>query len=163
MQWRWPRPHNAITREIIRNTPDLLPFPEEEDRVVWTLTHDGKYSSKSVWEALRPVGEEVPWHSLVWFRYHFPRWALIQWMAFHGRLATRDGLNSWGKRDNDNCVSCGVRWNPMISSFSAAPFLLRFGPLSLPNVAFTDLLWLRRMKYLGVLTFAIRNLWIAHL
>lgn len=35
-------------QEIVRNTPDLLPLPEEEARV----THDGNYSSKSPWEAL---------------------------------------------------------------------------------------------------------------
>lgn len=39
-------------QEIVRNTPDLLPLPEEEARVVWTLTHDENYSSKSAWEAL---------------------------------------------------------------------------------------------------------------
>lgn len=58
--WRWPRPRNRITQEIIEHAPaDLLPHVEREDRVVWILTQNGEYFSRSSWDALRSPRVEV--------------------------------------------------------------------------------------------------------
>lgn len=61
--WRWPGARNAITEEIIRHSPmDLIPHVDCEDKVVWSLTPNGEYSSKSAWAGLRAPGVEVDWH-----------------------------------------------------------------------------------------------------
>lgn len=58
--WRWPRPRNRITQEIIEHAPaDLLPHVEREDRVVWILTQNGEHFSRSSWDALRSPRVEV--------------------------------------------------------------------------------------------------------
>ncbi|KAI8544609.1 hypothetical protein RHMOL_Rhmol08G0310000 [Rhododendron molle] len=121
--WRWPRARNAIVQKIIRHTPDnLVPHPDREDTVLWNLTVTGEYTSKSAWGALRVPGEEVRWHYLVWFKHYIPRWAMIQWIAFHGKLLTRDRLFSWGIIADKCCVLCGGSEESHDHIFFVCPF-----------------------------------------
>lgn len=43
---------------------------------------------------------------LVWYPKYIPRWAIIQWLAFKGRLATKDRLITWGVISSNQCILC---------------------------------------------------------
>lgn len=58
----------------------------------------------SAWNGIRIVQPTVRWAHLVWFSHYVPRWALIQWMAFHGRLSTKDRLFNWGVVQSTECM-----------------------------------------------------------
>lgn len=101
--WCWPR-RNPVTREIMANTPSsLIPNSAREDSVVWALSPQG-FSVRSAWEAIRIVRPAVAWWKVVWFKFHVPRWAIIQWLAIRGRLSTKDRLHNWGKITDVRCV-----------------------------------------------------------
>lgn len=88
--WCWPRRRNAVTKEIIEHTPSsLVPNSTQEDSVVWTLNSQG-FSVKSAFEAARNIHPAVGWWQVVWFKFHVPRWAIIQWLAIKGQLSTKD-------------------------------------------------------------------------
>lgn len=76
--WRWARRRNEVTKEIIEHTPSsLVPNSTQEDSVVWTLNCQG-FSVKSAFEAVRNIHPTVGWWQVVWFKFHVPRWAIIQ-------------------------------------------------------------------------------------
>lgn len=108
-RWLWPRHRNRITRQIIEATPpDFLPSPQVEDEVLWTPT-TGSYTTKSAWDAIRPIGQKKPWCSIVWFDRNVPKWAFIVWLACLKRLATKDRLRDWGMTVPISCVLCNQR------------------------------------------------------
>lgn len=79
--WCWPRRRNAVTREIMENIPStLVPNSALKDSVVWVL-HPHGFSVRSAWEAVRCVHPTTAWWKIVWFKFHVPRWAIIQWLA----------------------------------------------------------------------------------
>lgn len=92
-EWKWPRRRSPVIREITENTPEHL-IPEEglENSVFWTLMPDGRFSTHSALYALRASRSVVRCFNIGWFKNHVPRWAIVQWMATHGRLPTRDRL-----------------------------------------------------------------------
>lgn len=92
--WSWPG-RTAITREIIENTPaSFIPHSSQEDSVTWTLSSQG-FSVWSAWKAIRVRKPELQWCKVVRFRYHVPRWAIIQCLSILGRLSTKDRMQSW--------------------------------------------------------------------
>lgn len=60
------------------------------DRVIWVPNANGGCSSKSIWHAIRSKQTTVVWHKLGWCPWNTPRWSFIQWLAFQGRLSTKD-------------------------------------------------------------------------
>ncbi|XP_039064463.1 uncharacterized protein LOC120209551 [Hibiscus syriacus] len=49
-----------------------------------------------LWDKVRSSSEKVPWHRLVWFPGHIPKFSLISWMAILDRLPTKDRLARFG-------------------------------------------------------------------
>lgn len=105
--WKWPRQRNRRIMDIIRHTPDgFLPNPSLPDKILWTLTLDGQFTTKSAWEACRYRNPFQQWHSLVWFGQGAPRWSFIEWLVVLGRLSTKDRLISWGMAVSPQCTLC---------------------------------------------------------
>ncbi|KAI8573525.1 hypothetical protein RHMOL_Rhmol01G0284300 [Rhododendron molle] len=103
------RGRNAVTRDIRRATPaTFVPHPSQEDTVIWNLTSDKKFSVQSAWNAIRRQHSKVSWFKIIWFKHHVPCWAIIQWLANLGRLATKDRLLKWGMAMHDQCVLCSA-------------------------------------------------------
>ncbi|XP_058203052.1 uncharacterized protein LOC131317521 [Rhododendron vialii] len=69
--WQWPRGRNSMTRDIVRATPaHFVPHPSQEDRVIWNLTPNNKFSIKSTWNVVRRQHPQVNWCPIIWFKYH---------------------------------------------------------------------------------------------
>lgn len=52
--WCWLNQRNRVIQHIMRLTPtDFIPSPSNCDRMIWTLSKDGKFSVKTAWEAIR--------------------------------------------------------------------------------------------------------------
>lgn len=103
-EWKWPRQRNAVSREIQAHTPpSLLPNSHREDKLIWIPSATGTYSTSSAWNAIRVRNPEVPRFHVVWY---IPQWSFIQWLAFQGRLATKDRLLTWGVVSSDVCIIC---------------------------------------------------------
>ncbi|KAF7126760.1 hypothetical protein RHSIM_Rhsim11G0026300 [Rhododendron simsii] len=92
---------NPVIAEIIHNTDaSLIPAEANEDRVIWTLSSSGSFTSKSTWSAIRTKALEAPWHAMVWHKSLVPRWAFSLWVTILGRL------RSWGVTLDSGCVLC---------------------------------------------------------
>ncbi|XP_058195022.1 uncharacterized protein LOC131311543 [Rhododendron vialii] len=120
--WCWPRSRNAVTKEIIEHTPTtLVPNSGQSDFVVWLLNAHG-FTIKSAWDSIREVKIDVTWWKVVWFKPHIPHWAIIQWLAIHGRLATKDRLQNWGTVPNTSCVLCNASLESHLHLFFMCPY-----------------------------------------
>ncbi|GJW36520.1 hypothetical protein Tco_0059440, partial [Tanacetum coccineum] len=71
------------------------------------------FSIKCVWEALRPLDIEVPWHQLVWFSHCIPHHAFNLWLIMRNSLKTHDQLRQWDVGVNNDllllcCTFCDM-------------------------------------------------------
>lgn len=65
-RWNWPRSRSSVTQEIMQATPvSFVPYPERDDRVIWSVSPSGEYSSKSAWLAINE--EFLRWIGIGWF------------------------------------------------------------------------------------------------
>ncbi|KAL4291690.1 hypothetical protein GQ457_14G009900 [Hibiscus cannabinus] len=67
-----------------------------------------KMNSKLIWDETRLCRDRVVWHKLVWFAQHVPKHAIISWLAFLNRLATRDRLMRMGVVNENCCIFCAA-------------------------------------------------------
>ena len=105
--WVLPRAVSSDLVHVINQWPAYRPSADREDEVIWTLSNDGEFSVKSVWERLRRRYPLVGWHNLVWHKDSIPRCSFICWLACRNRLRTKEKLFRWGVIDNSHCVLCG--------------------------------------------------------
>lgn len=106
----WPRLRNRNIQQIKAGTPStFLPRLDKEDEVVWTLSSNGQFSTKSTWEALKVGDGKVLWAAVIWFCKNVPKWAFISWLACRGKLATKDGLRRWEMAIDTECVLCSQK------------------------------------------------------
>ncbi|XP_047336054.1 uncharacterized protein LOC124939638 [Impatiens glandulifera] len=59
-----------------------------------------------VWNAIREICQIVNWAALVWSSKVIPRHFFILWLAFRGRLSTRDRILAYMDIPDANCVLC---------------------------------------------------------
>lgn len=74
------------------------------------------------WERIRLPSPLVQWHSVAWFKEEIPRCSFIAWMAFLGRLPTRDRLISWGLSVSPGCALCSIADESISHLFFQCPF-----------------------------------------
>ena len=87
-EWKWPSARTIQLIELQQSTPAVLHPSHAEDRVVWSLSSDGIFSIKSVWNEWRVRKPKVLWAQLIWFPAHIPRVSMIVWVAIWNRLNT---------------------------------------------------------------------------
>lgn len=63
---------------------------------------------KATTNALRHVGETVPWAKIVWYTNNIPKHSFITWMAMRKALKTLYKLEEWGLRNSSVCVLCNT-------------------------------------------------------
>lgn len=64
------------------------------------------FSSKSTWEHLRVQSPTMPWHTVIWFRVHIPRFSFIAWLALLRRLLTDISWDDGAYLFHPVCVLC---------------------------------------------------------
>lgn len=144
-RWIWPRHRNRITKQIIEPTPpDFLPNPQVEDEVLWTPSTTGFYATKSVWDAIRPIGQKKPWCSVVWFNQNVSKWAFIVWLACLKRLATKDRLRDWGMTVPLSCAINEMR--AMLTYFFLVVSLELCGLMFCGGIKFNDALVIGNLR-----------------
>ncbi|GFS32020.1 hypothetical protein Acr_00g0020450 [Actinidia rufa] len=101
------RQRNRWIQQIIAHTPaDLVPNALISDRVVWLPVANGMYTTKSAWNEIRRAGNAVLWHQIVWYKHNVPKWAFIERLCCHKKLATKDRLRGWGMAVDPMCILC---------------------------------------------------------
>ncbi|XP_039055469.1 uncharacterized protein LOC120198169 [Hibiscus syriacus] len=60
----------------------------------------------TIWEEIRVKHSKVPWHKLIWFPMHIPKFSIISWMAILDKLPTRERLSIMGITTNVSCSLC---------------------------------------------------------
>ncbi|XP_047326436.1 uncharacterized protein LOC124930119 [Impatiens glandulifera] len=105
----------GLWASIIRRVPegrrvlDYLSSIRLSDRTdvhSWVAEEDGKLKSSMVGNAIRERGQIVNWVALVWSSKVIPRHCFILWLAFRGRLSTRDRILAYMDIPDANCVLC---------------------------------------------------------
>ncbi|KAG7541208.1 Reverse transcriptase zinc-binding domain [Arabidopsis thaliana x Arabidopsis arenosa] len=109
--WRMPAARSETQQLFMAKLTAISP-PNDlkgDDLFLWKRlsgTFAKFFSSKETWEQIRQHSPVVSWHKTVWFKEAVPRYSFIAWLAFVGRLPTRDRLRSWGLVVPSSCVLC---------------------------------------------------------
>lgn len=80
----------------------------EEDRVVWTASSHGRFTTKTAWEVTRANGQKVDWHPVIWFTNNIPKHSFIGWGVMTRRLPTQSHLCRLNILRTSQCCFC---WN----------------------------------------------------
>ncbi|GJU36268.1 hypothetical protein Tco_1184622 [Tanacetum coccineum] len=75
----------------------ILPKDSHEDTIRWQDSNGilSDFSVRKAWEVIRPMGDVVLWHRIVWFSYYIPRHAFHLWLVMRNSLRTQDKLRQW--------------------------------------------------------------------
>ncbi|GKC16678.1 GRF1-interacting factor 1-like protein [Tanacetum coccineum] len=102
-QWTWP--HDWISKypalativvpNIVSNAVDELEWRDSSGTAM-------DFSVSSVWECIRPRGDEITWCDVVWFSNCIPRHAFHLWLVIKRKLKTQDNLRQWDVSSNTN-------------------------------------------------------------
>lgn len=69
MNGEW-RPGPATSHTLMEAWATLASIEKlnfnDQDKVVWTATAHGNFTTKSAWHLVREVGTSVDWHKVVW-------------------------------------------------------------------------------------------------
>ena len=79
--WKWPPARTIQLMELQSSMPGTLKPSMTDDNVAWSLSRDGIYSIRSIWNEWRVHKPKVKWASLIWFQAHIPRVSMIVWMT----------------------------------------------------------------------------------
>ncbi|GKC64218.1 reverse transcriptase domain, reverse transcriptase zinc-binding domain protein, partial [Tanacetum coccineum] len=95
-QWTWP--HDWISKypalativvpNIVSNAVDELEWRDSFGTAM-------DFSVSSVWECIRPRGDEITLCDVVWFSNCIPRHAFHLWLVIKRKLKTQDNLRQW--------------------------------------------------------------------
>ncbi|GKB35542.1 lupus La protein [Tanacetum coccineum] len=84
--------------------------------MVWISSNgvDNEFFVSIAWDTIRPRGDVVNWHDLVWFSHAIPRHAFHLWLVIKRKLKTQDVLRQWDVSSNTNlnllrCPLCGLQ------------------------------------------------------
>lgn len=111
-QWVLPRPnlnHHHVSPGLLTwlNTFDFPNFNlENEDSILWDNQLGKNVSTGTIWGSIRSSGAPAPWHGAVWFKGHIPRYAFLNWLLCHDRVATLKRLASFGIPLATHCSLC---------------------------------------------------------
>lgn len=84
----WSLPHPIyVDLQIITHS---FPHSCKENKIEWGHNGGTKYTVAAVKEALRERGPIVDWAGMVCFKGFALKFAVIEWLAFKGRLLTKD-------------------------------------------------------------------------
>ena len=105
-EWKWPSARTIQLIKLQQSTPADFHPSHDEDTVIWSLSRDGMFSIKSVWNEWRVKKPKVFWAQLIWFPAHIPRVSMIVWVAIWNRLNTREKLMKIGVGSDSKCGLC---------------------------------------------------------
>lgn len=111
-EWRregvWSIPPSFCRRQpIIAAEIQAIQLQEHNnDRTIWTLTLNGKFTIASFYEKLRMKRNRVHWHRLVWAGKSPQKYRFIMWLLVQSRLKTRELLQTKGMNIPTDCVLC---------------------------------------------------------
>ncbi|GJV08558.1 reverse transcriptase domain, reverse transcriptase zinc-binding domain protein [Tanacetum coccineum] len=99
--WLWPV--DWYVKYPILNmytVPTLI--PNTLDRMVCISSNgaDNEFSVSTAWDTIRPRGDVVNWHALVWFSHAIPCHAFHLWLVIKRKLKTQDVLRQWDVWDH---------------------------------------------------------------
>ncbi|GJW73851.1 homeodomain-like protein [Tanacetum coccineum] len=85
------------------------------------------FTITNAWEALRPRGNEVPWHMVVWFSHGIPRHAFHLCLVIRNNLKTQDQLRQWDFINNIDvnsicCLLCEAQLDSHSYLFFKCPY-----------------------------------------
>lgn len=87
------------------STLQITPYA---DSMVWSP--EGKpetvYSTRKMYNLMRPTEPPVPWHKEVWFGGGIPKHKIRTWLMVLNRCPTRDRMLQWGLQTEGNCLLC---------------------------------------------------------
>ena len=102
--WNLP-PNRRMAGQCLMQEIALYELPQlpVEDRIVWSLSPDGNWNSKTAWNLIRQTHLKVDYAGIVWNKLNIP--SIIAWMALNSGLLTAD----WVSRFYPNIVTlCGL-------------------------------------------------------
>ncbi|KAL4348604.1 hypothetical protein GQ457_17G026360 [Hibiscus cannabinus] len=93
--------HELVYKEAVKVREEAAPFFAAHSDL-------SKMNSKLICDETRLRRDRVVWHKLVWFAQHVPKHAIISWLTFLNRLATRDRLMRMGVVNENCCIFCAA-------------------------------------------------------
>ncbi|GJS68607.1 hypothetical protein Tco_0683172 [Tanacetum coccineum] len=125
--WSWPNAWLLKAPNIGQiQAPNLI--ETKRDQIRWRdsngLFHD--FSVARAWDAVRPRGNVINWHKIVWFSHAVPRHSFHMWLVMRKALKTQDKLRMWDLGGVDpttiTCVLCGTQADSHTHLFFECPY-----------------------------------------
>lgn len=106
--WNLPHARSDIHLQLFTFIT-TIPLSASSDIPLWLLEdkHSRVFSSKSVWNNIRPTRPQVTWFSQIWHKAAIPKHATTAWLFTLNRNPTLDRMISWGLDVEDSCLLCG--------------------------------------------------------
>lgn len=99
---------------LLRQQICHLPIPSPRpDQVFWGTCNIKTVKAKQIWESIRARSPKVPWSSILWNKFHVPRFSFILWLGLLQKLSTNDRTKHYTGR-TWNCPLC----NQQLESFN---------------------------------------------
>lgn len=96
---------NLLPGEAI-STLDKIIINEEPDRIIWTNTQHGYFSTSSYWELYRIRHDKCSWSRYCWNKYIPSRIGFFLWRLSRNALPVEAKLRSMGFSLPSKCVCC---------------------------------------------------------
>ncbi|GKD06107.1 hypothetical protein Tco_1181081 [Tanacetum coccineum] len=101
--WMWPPEWpvkyppllTIIVPTINLNVTDMLEWRDMSGKLL-------NYSVATVWDCIRPKGDEANWYDVVWFSKCIPPHAFHLWPVIKRKLKTKENLRQWDISSNTN-------------------------------------------------------------
>ena len=108
---------------VVLDTVNKLPLTDKENRVVWNLNQNGKFSTKSVYKWSEKTLNECH-YKWIWKAKIPLKIKKIMWQMFQSRLPTLDNMAKRNIPANGSCAVCVLGENAHHVFFGC--FLARF-------------------------------------
>jgi hypothetical protein len=84
-----------------------IPLIDKEDKLLWTLSHDGDLSLKDAFSFHCPAGQNIGWAKIIWNASIPPSKSMIIWRCLHLKMPTDENLAMRGCNLPSMCSLCG--------------------------------------------------------
>lgn len=105
--WQLPSSNHHFIMELRSKIVNSLIMPSSlEHQILWNGTQVSLIKVAQIWDSIRPRCLMVAWHAIVWFPQCVPRFSFVLWLAFKGKMHTKDIMAKYTPHLNPSCLLC---------------------------------------------------------
>ncbi|PIN17586.1 hypothetical protein CDL12_09767 [Handroanthus impetiginosus] len=105
-EWDVAKLNNVLPSELVDIVLDVPIYKDEKDHPIWKLSHNGNFTTKSVWELLRAKGDCNNLLEHLWITSVPPTISIFIWRLLHDTIPVDTRLQHKGIALASKCHCC---------------------------------------------------------